>query len=448
MEPDRPITPDQPVLDPPIKEELSDKVREDVDLPFDETHGDEGLDDAPFTGPARNGLIGLGGSAGGAFGRGLGSDRDTTTGVTAGTETAVEDALKWLAAHQSPGGQWEAAGFHRWCDGRPAAGGPDGAGKAHYDVGVTGLALCAFLGAGYTNRGSHPFAKTVSRGLRYLKNVQDAEGCFGPRATQHYIYNHATASLAMVEAYGMTGSPLFRGSAQKALDFIALARNPYFAWRYGVKPGDNDTSVSGWMMMALKSAKLVNEDAVRRGKPLPLVIDEEAFDGILAWVEKMTDPDTGRTGYIQRGGLAARPQEMIDRFPGDRSESMTGVGVLARVFAGQNPKASTIIQKGAELCAALPPTWNPDDGSIDMYYWYYATLAMFQVGGKPWKTWNAHLKTDIVDHQRRDTTYCLYKGSWDALGPWGPDGGRVYSTALMAMCLEVYYRYDRVFLGR
>ena len=242
VEPDRPITPDQPVLDPPIKEELSDKVREDVDLPFDETHGDEGLDDAPFTGPARNGLIGLGGSAGGAFGRGRGSDRDTTTGVTAGTETAVEDALKWLAAHQSPGGQWEAAGFTRWCDGRPAAGGPDGAGKAHYDVGVTGLALCAFLGAGYTNRGRHPFAKTVSRGLRYLKNVQDAEGCFGPRATQHYIYNHATASLAMVEAYGMTGSPLFRGSAQKALDFIALARNPYFAWRYGVKPGDNDTS--------------------------------------------------------------------------------------------------------------------------------------------------------------------------------------------------------------
>ena len=71
---------------------------------------------------------------------------------------------------------------------------------------------------------------------------------------------------------------------------------------------------------------------------------------------------------------------------------------------------------------------------------------MFQVGGKPWAVWNAHLKTDIVDHQRQDTTYCLYKGSWDPIGPWGPDGGRVYSTALMAMCLEVYYRYP-VFVG-
>jgi len=442
-----PVTPTTPVADPPIKEvEIAERVEEDNDLPHQETLGDEGMANAPFKGPANNNLIGWGGSAGGNWGNGRGGNKDTTTGLSDRTETAVEDALKWLAAHQSPGGQWEAAGFHRWCDLKPVSTGPDGAGKAHYDVGVTGLALCAFLGAGYTNRGQHPFAKTVSKGLRYLKNVQDAEGCFGPRATQHYIYNHATASLAMVEAYGMTASPLFRGSAQKALDFIALSRNPYFAWRYGVKPGDNDSSVSGWMMMALKSAKLINEEASAHGRPVPLVIDEEAFDGILAWVDKMTDPDTGRVGYIQRGGMPARPQEMLDRFPGDRSESMTGVGVLARVFAGQNPKTSEVIRKGAALCAALPPTWNPDDGSIDMYYWYYATLAMFQVGGKPWATWNARLKTDIVDHQRHDTTYCLYKGSWDPIGPWGPDGGRVYSTALMAMCLEVYYRYP-VFVG-
>ena len=78
-----------------------------------------------------------------------------------------------------------------------------GAGDERIEAGVTGLALCAFLGAGYTNRGKHPFAKVVSKGLRYLKNVQDAEGCFGPRSA-HYMYNHACAALAMVEAYGMT----------------------------------------------------------------------------------------------------------------------------------------------------------------------------------------------------------------------------------------------------
>jgi hypothetical protein len=32
-------------------------------------------------------------------------------------------------------------------------------------------------------------------------------------------------------------------------------------------------------------------------------------------------------------------------------------------------------------------------------------------------------------------------GSWDPDMEWGGYGGRVYSTALAAMCLEVYYRY-------
>ena len=69
----------------------------------------------------------------------------------------------------------------------------------------------------------------------------------------------------------------------------------------------------------------------------------------------------------------------------------------------------------------------------------------FQVGGDPWKKWNDAMKTGIIDSQRHDTDYCMYKGSWDPIDPWGPDGGRVYSTAIMALCLEVYYRYDRVF---
>jgi hypothetical protein len=432
--------------EPVIKDtEISDHVETDNDLPYEESLGDEGLSDAPFSGPSNNGLIGLGGGAGGAFG-GRGGSRDLTTGGGGKTtQNAVEDALKWLAAHQSPNGGWEAAGFNKWCDGKPVSTGPDGLGKVMYDPGVTGLALCAFLGAGYTNRGKHPFAKVVAKGLRYLKSVQDAEGCFGPRTTQHFIYNHATAALAMVEAYGMTESPIFKGSAQKALDFIALSRNPYFAWRYGVKPGDNDTSVTGWMMMALKSARLINEDAHSRGKQEPLVFDESAFEGVKAWVEKMTDPDYGRVGYIQRGSGPARPQELLDRFPAEKSESMTGVGMLARIFIGEDPRKSEIIKKGADLCAKLPPTWNPTDGSIDMYYWYYATLAMFQVGGTHWKTWNDGLKTAVVDNQRKDTDYCMYKGSWDPIGPWGPDGGRVYSTAILALCLEVYYRYGRVF---
>jgi hypothetical protein len=433
-----------------LDQEVSNEVTTDNNLDFNEPFGEaEGLSNAPFDGPRHNADIGLDGNAGSQLkGRGDRKDKGGRQGPGGKRfDDAVEDALRWLAAHQSPGGAWEAANFPNWCDGQAVGDDsrmPDGRGKGLYDVGVTGLALCAFLGAGYTSRGQHPFARTVARGLAWLRTVQDPEGCFGPRATQQYIYNHATAALAMVEAYGMTDSSIFKGSAQKALDFIALSRNPYFAWRYGIKPGDNDTSVTGWMMMALKSAMLVNQDARIANRPLPLVVDEGAFDGIRTWLDKVTDPDTGRVGYTTRGTGPARPSELVDRFPGEKSESMTAVGVLARIFMHDDPRKSRPIQQGAALCRRLPPVWNPSDGSIDMYYWYYATLAMYQVGGAAWEEWKAGLEKAVVETQRKDTDFCLYKGSWDPVGPWGADGGRVYSTALLAMCLQVYYRYERV----
>lgn len=433
--------------DPSLIEPTDDHNETDNDMDFNETMGEtEGLSDAPFEGPQSNNLLGLGGGAGGAF-KGRGGRKNAGAGGGGKKrDDAVLHALRWLAAHQSEDGGWECEGFMKWCDGKPNTGDkPDGPGKPMYDSGVTGLALCAFLGAGYTNRGDHEFAKVVRKGLNYLKNVQDPEGCFGPRSTQHYIYNHAVASLAMVEAYGMTESNIYKGPAQKALDFISLSRNPYFVWRYGVKPGDNDSSVTGWMMMALKSAKLINEDAHKRGKPNPLTLDLEAFDGIRAWLDKMTDPDYGRVGYVTRGSGPARPMELVDRFPADKSESMTAVGMLARIFMGDDPRKDPIIKKGADLCAKLLPTWNTNDGSIDMYYWYYATLAIYQIGGDYWSKWEKAMMDSMVANQRMDGNYCGFKGSWDPVDPWGPDGGRVYSTATLAMCLLVVYRYEKVF---
>ena len=68
------VTPEPVIKD----EEISDHVETDNDLPFEESLGEDGLSDAPFTGPANNGLIGLGGGAGGAFG-GRGGSRDLGT---------------------------------------------------------------------------------------------------------------------------------------------------------------------------------------------------------------------------------------------------------------------------------------------------------------------------------------------------------------------------------
>ena len=49
------------------------------------------------------------------------------------------------------------------------------------------LALLAFLGAGHSSRTEASYGKTVSRGLRFLRALQDVEGGIGPRLTGHFI---------------------------------------------------------------------------------------------------------------------------------------------------------------------------------------------------------------------------------------------------------------------
>ncbi|MDA1195496.1 MAG: hypothetical protein O2894_09975 [Planctomycetota bacterium] len=352
-------------------------------------------------------------------------------------ERSLDHALRWLAAHQRPDGAWEADTFHEWCDRQPAAAGatkPDGSGKALYTVGVTGLALSAFLAAGYTNRGHHPFAQVVSRGLRYLKSVQDAEGCFGPRSSQQYVYNHAAAADAMVEAFRLTESPIFKGSAQRALDFIELARNPYFAWRYGIKPGDNDTSVSCWMMWPLLRAGLVSRTAEAAGRTPPLKVPADAAAGLQAWLEKVTDPDSGAVGYVQRGTGPARVQEKQAAFPADRSEALTAAALAFRLAVGVDPAKTAGMQVGFARLAARLPRWEAKTGDIDMMYWLWGTRAAFAQGGGLATAWDAALTTALGASQRKDTTPCGFFGSWDPIGVWGDEGGRVYATAILALC--------------
>ncbi len=101
--------------------------------------------------------------------------------------------------------------------------------------------------------------------------------------------------------------------------------------------------------------------------------------------------------------------------------------------------------KHADLMLKTLPEWDPDGFGCDMYYWYYGSYAMFQMGGRHWSAWNKALKPAVLDSQRKDGSF---KGSWDPVGPWGYSGGRVYSTASMVLCLEVYFRYAQVLGAR
>src|SRR6185436_7720800 len=224
-------------------------------------------------------------------------------GGTRATESAVLAALKWLARHQGPDGGWGAESFKNQCVGG-ACGGP---GERDYDTGVTATSLLAFLGAGYSqlSKDEYPdpanpgrvlkFGEVVKKGLQWLLSHQDPEGCIGERG-QKYIYNHTVAALALSEAYGMTTSQPLKEPAQKAIDFVVAAQNPGKGWRYSPKSGDSDTSVTGWAVMALKSAELSE-----------LSFPKSAYEGALNWFNEVSD-EKGRAGYTARGtGKVFRP---------------------------------------------------------------------------------------------------------------------------------------------
>ncbi len=436
--PDEPIEIDPPTTDPEVQPDDTDPTDEievvdttdttDVDAPYEETVGESDfVGEATLTSFNKNDAIGLGGGAGGGSGRG--GRRSGRRKGSKKTEQVVDKGLEWLSRHQSPAGFWDADGFSCQDGGGPCLAGSRGG--AVYDTGVTGLALLAFLGAGESPRRGD-YRMTVAKGVRWLMKSQDGEGCFTSRSISNFSYNQAIATLAMIEAYDLSRLPSIKRSAKKGLAFCLSMQNPYKAWRYGVANSQNDVSVTGWMAMVLKAAKNAKLD-----------FDERSLVWARDYIIEMTSEETGRVGYVRPGEPTAREPSKKAEFPSDESEAMTAAGICTRIFSGEDPKNSRLVKLGIEnLLLKKLPVWDQARGSIDMYYWYYGTLAMFQYGGVAWKKWNAAMKEAVIDRQRVDGAF---SGSWDPKGPWAESGGRVYSTALMTMCLEVYYRYGRVF---
>jgi len=354
--------------------------------------------------------------------------------VEARAEIALPDesesialALDWLARHQGEDGSWDCDNFTARCEGDEREEWCDGGGHPIYDMGVTGLATLAFLEAGHTDRtGDHQ--ETVRRALHWIREQQDPEGCFGTRAYDNFVYGHSIASLAMAEAASVTGSEEYRETAAVGAAFLAACRNPYRAWRYGVRPGDNDSSVTGWAIRALVAAK-------RAG----LTVDPKDIEEPVTYVaEELTNKETGRVGYTQRGLGPVRPEGKEETYPAAYSESLTASGILCRTLAGEDPATTDTIRKGVALCLARPPEWQIP--KLDFYYWYYGALASVAMGGEEWTPWRAAMRKAVLEAQCRDRS-CA-RGSWDPIDAWGGEGGRVYSTALLAMCLEADLRAE------
>lgn len=385
--------------------------------------------------------IGAGGGAAGAFGNRSGGGRRRALGAFGGSrasESAVDAALRWFARHQSPNGMWSVTEHPVNCDlpGAKSEPGTDRTG-ADGDAASTGYAVLAFLGAGYDHRTPNRFRRTVQQGLDWIVANQLNSGGWG----RDRNYENGIVAMAIAEAFAMTQDPALREPAQKAINHL-LARQidaggAYggLGWDYTTSDSRNDSSVSGWVVMALKSAEAGGLD-IGSGMEGARTYLERAWNAGNNNGQGITDPYSHRSGFPYTWNSQSNAVARMDR---------TAIGLCMGVFLGKGEgnimmesMANDVMARAFESRDAY---YQVQNWPVNTYYLYYNTLGIFQVGGERWQRWNAAVRDLLVENQRRSDD-CL-DGSWDWNGTQfhGHRIGRLVSTAYSALSLQVYYRY-------
>ena len=358
-----------------------------------------------------------GGAAGGGggmpkgYGNRAGGGKKAANGKYGGdkkTMNAVDRALKWLAEHQDKDGSWDFAKYE----------GHEGHGAER--TAITAGAILPFLGAGHSERVGN-YKKTVKSGIKYINQQIAAKGTHFGRN-----YGSALILMALAEASIFGSSSTTEMNANKVAEmFINGYLQKNMGWGYG--GGGTDLSVSGWVALGLKSAKAAELPAMKSEK------GKEVWVKYKEWIGGSATCET--SGFGEYHGRAVGT--------GKGTPHMTWVGMFQRQIL-DFPSDDMFLAKASEhtLGWVKGGKWVGTEKMGSIYGIYYGTLSAFQQQGKLWKTWNAGMKKTLIPNQREGSTKEL-GGSWNpTIDSTGKYGGRVLTTALAALCLEVYYRYD------
>lgn len=324
-------------------------------------------------------------------------------GGTATTEAAVKLGLDWLVKQQRSDGTWSLQG-------------PYSSGSSFENVtSATAMALLAFQGYGDTPEKGE-YRKTVAKGWTALLAMQDRDGNFvKDGGFNQRLYAQAQATIAICELYGMTKNSRYAAPAELAIQYALKAQASEGGWRY--QPGlDSDTSVTGWFVMALQSARMAKME-----------VPDSALDNISKYLDSVSTQDGSRYSY-QRGREA--------------DEVMTSEALLCRQYLGWKRNDPRMLA-GADYVGVHPLAYG--GGSQNVYYWYYATQFFHHMEGPYWNKWNSVMRQAVPTQQIKSGAE---KGSWSpADDEWGPHGGRLYVTCLSIYMLEVYYRHLPLYSG-
>ncbi len=326
-------------------------------------------------------------------------------GATAESENAVDEALRWLAEHQRPNGSWSFDLELDPCGGR-CRNGKDAGETPTPATAATGLALLAFLGAGHTHHDGE-YTETVRRGIYYLRGIA-SETEAGLDWQRGSMYGHGIALMALSEALSMTTEGDQRDSdlvrlVSRGAWFSVIAQHDNGSWGY-VPGSPGDTTLTGWQVLSLLAAK-------RTGAELQTNTLRDAKRFVLSTsAEKQYS-----FGYQ---GPPGKP-------------TTTAIGLTLMLYLGESPDYTPFYDALTRLADRGPTLTN-------VYHDYYGTLALHHSRHLDWDRWHTKLRDHLVAKQE---TSGHEKGSWHFKDEWGDIGGRLYTTAMCAMTLEVYYRY-------
>jgi hypothetical protein len=321
-------------------------------------------------------------------------------GGTQQSENAVERGLRWIMVHQARNGSWRYDLRGGTCQGLCR-----NPGSEQSTTAATAMALLPYLGAGYTHQEGE-YQEVVRRGLYYLQSraKKAPRGTDWREGEQAALYSQGLVAIAFCEAYAMTKDMELKQPAQQAIDFIVYAQDKRGGgWRYGLgEPGD--TTVTGWQVMALKSAQMAG-----------LVVPSPTIALAKKFLDGVQCESGARYGY---------------QTPEPR-RSTTAIGLLLRMYTGWG-RERPALYRGIQYLV----DWGPSKDNL--YYDFYAAQVLHHWGGSEWGAWNQKLREHLI---RTQGTTGHEAGSWHFDDVHGNHGGRLYSTAMAVLTLEVYYRF-------
>ena len=327
-------------------------------------------------------------------------------GGSEASEEAVMLGLAWLTQMQKKDGSWVFDGNM-----------PDETATA------TGLSLLAFLGAGQSHKMGR-YQQTVQAGLDWLASKVGNDGRFAGAAT---MYGQGIATLALCEAYGLTQDKAILAAAQSAINFIQNKQGRNGSWGYN--PGDNgDNSIVGWQVQALHAASLTQD----------IKVNPNTIKRAVAFLNySASGPYKSMYGYTGPG-VSTGP-----------ATNLSAIGLLMRYYIDGWRSTDRGFAEGVKALMTRAPTPQARP-PFDMYYYYYATQVVRFYGKDEWATWNEGPKAAdgtrkggvqdwLISLQDRTP---VNRGSWPPeQGFVGSSCGRLGTTALCLLTLEVYYRY-------